>query len=60
MRITIEASLQEAKELIDLIGDNNALQQIRQQVISASETGSMDLGSRVPKEGDEPYVDRIE
>ena len=60
MRITIDTKLQEVNDLIELIGENNQLQQIKQQLVASRDAESKGINSRVPKEGDEPYVDRME
>lgn len=60
MRITIDTNLQEVRELIDQIAQVDSLQQIKQQLTLAIAQESKDSGSRVPKEGDVPFVDRME
>ena len=60
MKIQIEASEQQFKDLLTAIHDNTELKDIQQQVVTGLSMANHDQEDDVPKVGDDPIIDRFE
>lgn len=60
MKIQIEASATAINELVALIHNQPNLIEIKEQIITAIALNSHDQSQEVPREGDDPIIDRNE